>query len=390
MKRKIALLGATGSIGLQSVDVIVNHSDEFELTALSVGHQIDKLREILAKIACPHVCVIEENVAQMLALEYPHIHFYSGQEGLHTIATLPEVDIVLNAISGFAGLKPTVAAIQAHKDIALANKETLVVAGALVTRLVKENQVKLLPVDSEHSAIFQCLNGEYHHEIERLIITASGGAFRDRQRNELENVTKEDALKPPNWSMGANITIDSATMFNKGLEVIEAKWLFDLDFDQIDVVMHPESIIHSMVEFKDTAVLAQLGTPDMRLPIQYALTYPHRETLYHAKRLDFDTMSSLTFRKMDFERFPALKIAYAVGREQKTYPAVLNGAKEQATALFLKDKIAFLEIEYSVIAALKAHQPIDNPSLDDLIAADSWARAFVLERIGENARADIY
>lgn len=388
MKKHIALLGATGSIGLQSVDVIVNHSDEFELTALSVGHQIDKLREILALTDCRHVCVIEEEDAKKLAIEYPQIHFYHGQEGLHAIATLPIIDVVLNAISGFAGLKPTVAAIQAHKDIALANKETLVVAGALVTQLVKENNVKLLPVDSEHSAIFQCLNGEHHNEIERLIITASGGAFRDKTREQLAHVTKEDALKHPNWSMGANITIDSATMFNKGLEVIEAKWLFDLDFDQISVVMHPESIIHSMVEFKDTAVLAQLGTPDMRLPIQYALTYPHREVLHGSKRLDFDTISSLTFRKMDFERFPALKIAYAVGKEQKTYPAVLNGAKEQATALFLKDKIPFLEIEYSVVAALKAHQPIENPTLDDLINADTWARAFVLDRIGENACAD--
>lgn len=388
MKKHIALLGATGSIGLQSVDVIVNHSDEFELTALSVGHQIDKLREILALTDCRHVCVIEEADAKKLALEYPQIHFYHGQEGLHAIATLPIVDVVLNAISGFAGLKPTIAAIQAHKDIALANKETLVVAGALVTQLVKENNVKLLPVDSEHSAIFQCLNGEHHKEIERLIITASGGAFRDKTREQLAHVTKEDALKHPNWSMGANITIDSATMFNKGLEVIEAKWLFDLDFDQISVVMHPESIIHSMVEFKDTAVLAQLGTPDMRLPIQYALTYPHREVLHGSKRLDFDTISSLTFRKMDFERFPALKIAYAVGKEQKTYPAVLNGAKEQATALFLKDKIPFLEIEYSVVAALKAHQPIENPTLDDLINADTWARTFVLDRIGENACAD--
>lgn len=382
MKKRIAILGATGSIGMQSIDVIFHHQDEFELVALSVGHQINKLREILAKIECPHVCVIEKEDYEILSNEYPDTHFYYGDEGLMKIATLENVDVVLNGIVGFAGLKPTIAAIKAKKDIALANKETLVVAGALVTKLVKENGVQLLPVDSEHSAIFQCLNGEYHGEISRLIITASGGAFRNKSRDELENVTKEDALKHPNWTMGANITIDSATMFNKGLEVIEAKWLFDLDFDQIDVIMHPESVIHSMVEFKDTAVLAQLGTPDMRLPIQYALTYPHREPLIGATRLNFETMSQLTFRKLDFERFPALKIAYAVGREQKTYPAVLNGAKEMATALFLKDQISFLEIEYSVIAALKAHQPIENPTLDDLIEADSWARSFVRNRIG--------
>lgn len=380
--KNIALLGATGSIGLQSVDVIMHHQDEFCLMAMSVGHQIDKLREILNQIDCPYVCVIEEADCKQLAQEYPHTHFYFGDEGLMKIATLEEVDIVLNGISGFAGLKPTVAAIQAKKDIALANKETLVVAGALVTRLVKENGVKLLPVDSEHSAIFQCLHKENHRDIQRLIITASGGAFRDKTREELAHVKKEDALKHPNWSMGANITIDSASMFNKGLEVIEAKWLFDLDFDQIDVIMHPESVIHSMVEFKDTAVMAQLGSPDMRLPIQYALTYPNREPLIGGVRLDFEKMSQLTFRKLDFERFPALKIAYAVGRAQQTYPAVLNGAKEMATALFLKDQIPFLEIENSVIAALKAHQPIKDPNLDDLIAADGWARKFVLERIG--------
>ena len=373
---------------MQSIDVIYHHQDEFELVALSVGHRINQLRKILEMISCRYVCVIEKDDCEMLQKEYPSIEFVYGDDGLLKIATLPEVDIVLNGIVGFAGLRPTIEAIKAKKDIALANKETLVVAGSLVTQLVKENGVKLLPVDSEHSAIFQCLNGEHHGEISRLIITASGGAFRDKTREELIHVTKEDALKHPNWTMGANITIDSATMFNKGLEVIEAKWLFDLDFDQIDVIMHPESVIHSMVEFKDTAVLAQLGTPDMRLPIQYALTYPHRENLVGAQRLDFETMQHLTFRKLDFERFPALKMAYAVGRRQATYPAVLNGAKEKATALFLKDKISFLEIEYSVKEALKAHQPVEDPTLEDLMSADKWAREFVLKRIGENVCAD--
>lgn len=382
MKKKIAILGATGSIGLQSVDVIVHHPELFECVSLSVGHQINKLREILSQLTPEVVCVIEKEDCQMLQEEYPHIQFVYGDEGLMYIATLKQVDVVLNGIVGFAGLRPTIAAIKSKKDIALANKETLVVAGHIITKLVKEYGVKLLPVDSEHSAIFQCLNGEHHSEINKLIITASGGSFRDKTREELAFVTKEDALKHPNWSMGANITIDSASMFNKGLEIIEAKWLFDLDFDQIDVIMHKESVIHSMVEFKDGAVMAQLGTPDMRLPIQYALTYPHRKEIANSTPLDFKKMNALTFKEIDTKRFPAITIAYEVGKRQATYPAVLNGAKEMATALFLKDKIPFLEIEDSVIAALKAHQPIENPNVDELIEADCWARNFVLERNG--------
>ena len=382
MKKRIAILGATGSIGLQTVDVIVNHPELFECVALSVGHQINKLREILTQLTPEYVCVIEQSDYEVLKEEYPNIHFVYGDEGLMTIATLDNVDIVLNGIVVFAGLRPTIAAIEAKKDIGLANKETLVVAGHIITELVKKHGVQLLPVDSEHSAIFQCLNGEHHGEISRLIITASGGSFRDKTREELVNVTKADALKHPNWSMGANITIDSASMFNKGLEIIEAKWLFDLDFDQIDCIMHPESVIHSMVEFKDGAVMAQLGSPDMRLPIQYALTYPNRVEIINSKPLDFKTLKQLTFRELDEVRFPAIKIAYAVGRRGASYPAVLNGAKEMATQLFLKDQVPFLEIEDSVIAALKAHEPIENPNLDELIRADSWARDFVKKRNG--------
>ncbi len=382
MKKRIAILGATGSIGIQSVDVISHHPELFELIALSVGHQMNKLRDILKEVTPQYVCVIEKEDYEVLKEEYPHIHFVYGDEGLMTIATLDNVDIVLNGIVGFAGLRPTIAAIEAKKDIALANKETLVVAGHIITKLVKEHGVKLLPVDSEHSAIFQCLNGEHHSEINRLIITASGGSFRDKTREELKHVTVSDALKHPNWSMGANITIDSASMFNKGLEIIEAKWLFDLDFDDIDVIMHPESIIHSMVEFKDGAVMAQLGSPDMRLPIQYALTYPNRIEIVNSKMLDFKTMKNLTFRELDEVRFPAIKIAYAVGRAGESYPAVLNGAKEMATQLFLKGQVPFLEIEDSVVAALKAHQVIMNPNLDELIATDAWARNFVKERNG--------
>lgn len=388
MRKKVILLGATGSIGRQSIDVIYHHQDEFELVGLSVGHQIDELEHILDKMTCPHVCVIEKEDSEKLQAKYPDIHFYYGSEGLSQLVSLPEGDLVLNGIAGFAGLKPSIDAINAHKDLALANKETLVVGGQLVTQLVKKNGVKLIPVDSEHSAIFQCLQGVRHEDLSRLIITASGGAFRDKTREEIRHVRKEDALKHPNWSMGAHITIDSATMFNKGLEVIEAKWLFDLDFDQIDVIMHPESVIHSMVELKDGAVLAQLGAPDMRLPIQYALTYPVREAIAGSEKLNFEKIPQLTFRKLDFDRFPAMKMAYAVGRRQATYPAVLNGAKEQATALFLKDQISFLEIEYSVMEALKAHRPVENPTLEDLMAADQWARQFVRDRIGEKASAD--
>lgn len=380
--KNIVVLGCTGSIGTQTMDVIYNNPDEFNLVAISCGHRIEILKKILDEIFCPYVCVIEKEDAILLQEEYPNITFVYGDEGLKQIVTLEEVDIVLNGIVGFAGLAPTIEAIKAKKDIALANKETLVVAGEMITTLVKENGVKLLPVDSEHSAIFQCLNGENRRQIKRLIITASGGAFRDLSRDQLKNVTKEQALKHPNWSMGSSITIDSATMFNKGLEIIEAKWLFDLEFNQIDVIMHPQSIVHSMVEFEDTSVIAQLGTPDMRLPIQYALTYPDRLPIKGANFLDLVKIGNLTFKELSFERFPALAMAYDAGRLGGTRPAVLNAAKEEATKLFLQDKISFLEIEYSVEAALKNHHAINHPDLNDLYMADLWARRFVRRRVG--------
>lgn len=300
-----------------------------------------------------------------------------------TIATLAEVDIVLNAVVGFAGLAPTMKAIQARKDIALANKETLVVAGHLICPLAKEYGVSLLPVDSEHSAIFQSLNGERHDDVAKIILTASGGSFRDKSRDELKNVTVEQALKHPNWSMGAKITIDSATLFNKGLEVMEAKWLFDVDYDDIEVLIHPESIIHSMVEYQDGAVIAQLGTPDMRLPIQYALTYPRRISVFGSKRLSLSDIGSLHFYKPDFKRFHALDLAYQAGRKGGSMPCVLNGANEQANALFLSGKIKFLDIESLVEKAMVAHQWVDHPSLEQLIEIDAWAREYVLNRVGD-------
>ena len=382
--KNITVLGVTGSIGMQTVDVVKNHLDKFKIVAMSAGYNIKRVEEILEMIDVECVCVVQKKDAQYLQEKYPDLKVTYGQEGLIKIATLPQIDIVLNAIVGFAGLVPTIEAIKAKKDIALANKETLVVAGHIITKLVKENNVRLLPVDSEHSAIFQSLNGEKHQQIKRIILTASGGSFRDKSRDELIGVTVEEALNHPNWSMGAKITIDSATLFNKGLEVIEAKWLFDVSYDQIDVLIHPESIIHSMVEFVDTSVIGQLGNPDMRLPIQYALTYPDRNVLVNGESLDLAKIASLTFKKPDLDRFKALALAYKAGRTGGSMPCVLNGANEMANELFRNNKIEFLQIEELVEKALKAHQVISDPTLEQLVEVDSWARNFVLKEIGED------
>lgn len=382
--KNITVLGVTGSIGMQTVDVVKNHLNKFKIVAMSAGYNIKQVEEILEMIDVEYVCVVQKKDAQYLQEKYPDLKVTYGQEGLIKIATLPQIDIVLNAIVGFAGLVPTIEAIKAKKDIALANKETLVVAGHIITKLVKENNVRLLPVDSEHSAIFQSLNGEKHQQIKRIILTASGGSFRDKSRDELIGVTVEEALNHPNWSMGAKITIDSATLFNKGLEVIEAKWLFDVSYDQIDVLIHPESIIHSMVEFVDTSVIGQLGNPDMRLPIQYALTYPDRDVLVNGESLDLAKIASLTFKKPDLDRFKALALAYKAGRTGGSMPCVLNGANEMANELFRNNKIEFLQIEELVEKALKAHQVISVPTLEQLVEVDSWARNFVLKEIGED------
>lgn len=382
--KNITVLGVTGSIGMQTVDVVKNHLDKFKIVAMSAGYNIKRVEEILDVIDVEYVCVVQEKDAQYLQEKYPNLKVTYGQEGLIEIATLPQIDIVLNAIVGFAGLVPTIEAIKAKKDIALANKETLVVAGHIITRLVKENNVRLLPVDSEHSAIFQSLNGEKHQQIKRIILTASGGSFRDKSRDELVGVTVEEALNHPNWSMGAKITIDSATLFNKGLEVIEAKWLFDVTYDQIDVLIHPESIIHSMVEFVDTSVIGQLGNPDMRLPIQYALTYPDRDVLVNGETLDLAKIASLTFKKPDLNRFKALALAYQAGKTGGSMPCVLNGANEMANELFRNNKIEFLQIEELVEKALKVHQVVNDPTLEQLVEIDSWARNFVLKEIGED------
>lgn len=381
--KNITILGVTGSIGTQSIDVIKNHPDEFNIVAMSAGKNISLLEDILNDINVMHICVQSQEDCEMLSAKYSDRHFYYGQEGLIYISTLKQVDIVLNAIVGFAGLVPTIKAIHAKKDIALANKETLVVAGHLICPLVKEFNVKLLPVDSEHSAIFQSMNGEHHGEIAKIILTASGGSFRDKTRDELKDVTVKEALNHPNWSMGAKITIDSATLFNKGLEVMEAKWLFDVDYDDIEVLIHPESIIHSMVEYVDTAVIAQLGTPDMRLPIQYALTYPNRAPLINAKRLSLSDIGELHFYKPNLKRFHALELAYYAGRTGGSMPCVLNSANEQANQMFLEGQIKFLDIEMLVEEAMNAHTLVMNPSLEQLLEIDQWARSYVLKRVGE-------
>lgn len=380
--KTLSVLGVTGSIGMQTVDVVKNHPDLFQIIGVSAGHNIEKLIEVIETVHPKYVCVREQKDARQLQNQYPSLTIYYGDEGLIKIATLEEISLVLNAVVGFVGMVPTIEAIKKHKDIALANKETLVVGGHIITRLVKEYGVQLLPVDSEHSAIFQSLNGEKHSQIHKLMITASGGSFRDKTRNELVGVSKKEALCHPNWSMGAKITIDSATMFNKGFEVIEAKWLFDMDYDDIIVYIHPESIIHSMVEYNDTAIIAQLGTPDMRLPIQYALTYPDRFEISNAKRLHLDEIGALHFRKPDLDRYKALRLAFEAGRKGGSMPCVLNGANEQAVSLFLNDQIEFLQIEELVESALKDHQWVEDPTIEELLEIDHWAREHVLAQIG--------
>ena len=380
--KTLSVLGVTGSIGMQTVDVVKNHPDLFQIIGVSAGHNIEKLIEVIETVHPKYVCVMDQKDAQQLQSQYPLLTIYYGDEGLIKIATLEEISLVLNAVVGFVGMVPTIEAIKKHKDIALANKETLVVGGHIITRLVKKYEVQLLPVDSEHSAIFQSLNGEKHSQIHKLIITASGGSFRDKTRDELVGVSKKEALRHPNWSMGAKITIDSATMFNKGFEVIEAKWLFDMDYDDIIVYIHPESIIHSMVEYNDTAIIAQLGTPDMRLPIQYALTYPDRFEISNAKRLHLDEIGALHFRKPDLDRYRALRLAFEAGHRGGSMPCVLNGANEQAVSLFLNDQIEFLQIEELVESALKDHQWVEDPTVEELLDIDRWAREHVLAQIG--------
>lgn len=376
--KKIVLLGATGSIGTQTIDVVNHHRNEFSIIGLSAGHNMQKLSELLT--ICPdvkYVCVARKADMDEMQKMYPSLMFFCEDEGLKELASLPDYDIFVNAIVGFRGLLPTLSAIQNKKIIALANKESLVAGGPLVKEMLKQYHVPLYPIDSEHSAIFQCLQGSHANEVDKLIITASGGSFRDKTREELKEVTVAQALKHPNWNMGGRITIDSATMMNKGFEVIEAHYLFDIPYDDIDVLVHRESVIHSMVQFHDHAIIAQLGTADMRLPIQYALSYPDRLEMYNAEKFDFMKYPALHFEAADTTRYPLLKLAFEVGRKGGNLGAVMNGADEEAVALFLQEKISFLDIETYVIRAVEAAVYIEHPTLQDLIDADHFGRAFV-------------
>ncbi|MDQ0253678.1 1-deoxy-D-xylulose-5-phosphate reductoisomerase [Evansella vedderi] len=377
--KKISLLGSTGSIGKQTLDVIRSHKDDFQLIALSFGRNIEEGLKQILEFHPSIVCVESKDIANKIVNELPsHIKLVDGEEGLMEVASIAEADILVNAVMGSVGLKPTLAAIECGKDIAIANKETLVTAGHIVTEMATKHGIELVPIDSEHSAIYQCLEGDVEKEVSRLILTASGGSFRDRTREELVDVTVSAALKHPNWQMGAKITIDSATMMNKGLEVIEARWLFNMPYEKIDVILHKESIIHSMVEYIDGSVLAHLGTPDMRVPIQYALSKPKRLDLTGGKRLNLWEVGSLHFQKPDYSRFRCLYLAFEAGKAGGTAPTVLNAANEVAVAAFLNGKIKFLEIEELVERALQEHIITSVPELDEILAVDEETRNKVI------------
>jgi len=382
MKKRISVLGSTGSIGTQTLDVIRHHPDRFEAVVLAAsGSRIDLLIEQALEFRPKWVAVAREELAGALERQLPDgIRVAAGEAGLAQVAAEAGADIVVSAIVGTAGLVPTLAAVGAGIPVALANKESLVAAGHLVMAEAAAKGVPIVPVDSEHSAIFQCLNGEPRGAIDKLILTASGGAFRNRSREELTDVTPDEALRHPNWAMGAKVTIDSATLANKGLEVMEAHWLFGVPFDAIDVLLHDESVIHSMVQFADGSVMAQLGTPDMRIPIQYALTWPDRLDS-PARRLDLAEIGRLHFRRADFARFPMLRLAYEAGRTGGTLPAVFNAANETAVQLFLQRKIRFLQIEEIVERVMEAHRIEPHPDLDGVLGADRHAREAVLSLV---------
>lgn len=382
MKRNIAILGSTGSIGTQALDVIEAHSDLFGVEVLTAQNNAELLIKQAAKFR-PNVVVIA-NVSLydqvFAALDPLDIKVYCGEKSLASVVENENIHMVLTALVGYVGLIPTIHAIKAKKHIALANKETLVVAGELITRLAEENQVNILPVDSEHSAIFQCLVGEFHNPIEKIILTASGGPFRGKNIDFLRSVKKEQALKHPNWDMGAKITIDSASLMNKGLEVIEAKWLFDLQPDQIEVIVHPQSIVHSLVQFEDGSLKAQMGLPDMKLPIQYALGFPNR-LKSDFPRFDFIHYPSLTFEKPDVETFRNLGFAFEALKSGGNMACIVNAANEVAVDAFLKDKIGFLQMSDVIEKCMNKINFIQNPTLEDYIETDRQTRAFALQQI---------
>ena len=379
--KKISLLGSTGSIGTQTLDVVRRYREDFQVTALAAATNIDRLEEQIREFRPKRAAVFDADKALELKrrMEDLPVEVVSGMEGLMAAATEESADIVLTAVVGMIGIRPTIAAIEAGKDIALANKETLVTAGHLIMPLAAAKGVKILPVDSEHSAIFQSMQGENPRQIHKILLTASGGPFRGKTREVLKNVRVEDALKHPNWVMGRKITIDSATMVNKGLEVMEARWLFDVNLDQIQVVVHPESVIHSMVEYEDSAVIGQLGTPDMRLPIQYALFYPNRKPL-GGEWLDLFKLGAMHFEAPDPEVFRGLKLAYEAMEAGGSMPTVFNAANERAVAKFLDRKIGFLDIPEIIGEAMEKHTAIKNPDLDAILETEKATYEFIESR----------
>ncbi len=383
--KNISILGATGSIGTQTLDVIRNSNNEIKLIGISANSSVNKIIEIINEFNPKYVAMMDENsakaVQEFCLCNNLNITVYSGIEGLEKIASLKEIDMVVTSVVGMIGLRPTLKAIEAKKDIALANKETLVVAGELVMKKAKEMNVDILPVDSEHSAIFQALNGYTEKDVNKIILTASGGPFRGKDISYLENVSVEDALKHPKWNMGQKISIDSATLMNKGLEVIEAHFLFNCPYENIEVVVHPQSIIHSMVEYKDASVIAQLGSTDMKLPIQYAINKKERKNAV-AKKLNFYEIGTLTFEKPDLDTFKCLKLAYKVGMEGGLAPCILNGANEEAVALLLERKIKFLDIPRIIEEALEEfkEEKTKEISLDNIIELDNKVRKYIRAR----------
>lgn len=378
--KKIAILGSTGSIGTQTLDVVREQGD-IQVVAMAAGRNITLLEKQVREFHPKLVAVWEEKDANVLRnnLRDIEVNVVYGMEGLLEVSVIPEAEILVTAIVGMLGIRPTIAAIEAGKDIALANKETLVTAGHLIMPLAARKGVAILPVDSEHSAIFQCLQGKADNKIHKILLTASGGPFRGKKREELSKVQVEDALKHPNWSMGRKITIDSATLVNKGLEVMEAKWLFGVELEQIQVVVHPQSVVHSMVEYADGAVIAQLGTPDMRLPIQYALYYPSRRNL-SGEKLDFYQLSDLTFEAPDTETFTGLKLAIQAMKQGGNVPTIFNAANEKAVALFLNRKISFLEIPEIIGESMENIQYIQQPDVDKILETEAETYAFIESR----------
>ncbi len=380
--KRLTILGSTGSIGTQTLEVVKAYRDDLEVTALAAGGNVELMEQQIREFHPKKAVMWSEEAAKSLREKTADldVEIGCGMDGLLEISTLPDTDIVLTAIVGMIGIRPTIAAIEHGKTIALANKETLVTAGHIIMPLAQKHGVPILPVDSEHSAIFQSMNGEKRSQVSKILLTASGGPFRGKTKKELETMTVEDALKHPNWSMGRKITIDSSTLVNKGLEVMEAKWLFDVELDRIQVVVHPQSIIHSMVEYVDGGIMAQLGTPDMKLPIQYALFYPDRRPM-DGKRVDFYDLAQITFEKPDMETFTGLKLAFEAAKAGGSMPTVYNAANEKAVALFLDKRIRFLQIPEIIQMSMEHHRKVENPDVEQILLAEAETYDYIMQRM---------